>query len=258
MMATHAHQRHDCMIELPLTFTQSSPTFSYNRTVAFQRTKSTLQQLQKKRPEQFQSALDKFSKKNINLDHPRFIPVPPHERNYNQGPAYWTPLFYVWKKGKSRIVFDSAAKTNDVCINDLLLRSPDKNKSLRGVLTRFLRYPYAVTADMENMFHQFAIPDCQGTYLRFFWHKDNDPKKEIIENYSRVQLMGLCSSLAVANVGIRISSRKEPPQDSRQWIKEDDLLDPYQIKQIRTPGATEYNPFEELLRRRLPTLKTYP
>ena len=30
-------------------------------------------------------------------------------------------------------------------------------------------------SDVENMFHQFAIPDEQKTYLRFFWFKDNDP-----------------------------------------------------------------------------------
>ena len=53
--------------------------------------------LQKQRPEEFQSALDKFAK-NINIKHPRFIPVP-HCRLYDtKGYTYWIPLFSVWQK----------------------------------------------------------------------------------------------------------------------------------------------------------------
>ena len=141
------------------------------------------------------------------------------------------------KKGSQGSSF--AAKTNDICINDLLLKGPDRNNSLRGVLQRFRRHPYAVTADIENMFHQFAIPEDQRTYLRFFWYKDNDPKKEIIEYYSRVHLMGLRSSPAIANVGIRYAARKDPPKDGHTWIAEDDLLDPYQRNATRTPDDIE-------------------
>ena len=157
------------MIELPLPFIHPHPRFVYNRNLALKRTESTLRSL-KRRKKEFDSALEKFSK-NISIQRPRFIPVPTHEQQNTQGQAYWIPLFSVWQKGKSRIVFDSAAKvkTTEVCINDTLLKGPDRNNSLRGVLLRFRRHPHAVTADIENMFHQFAIPDHQRTYLRFFW-----------------------------------------------------------------------------------------
>ena len=211
----------------------------YNHRLALKRTESTLKSL-KKRKKEFDSALEKFSK-NISIQHPRFIPVPTHEQQNTQGQAYWIPLFSVWQKGKSRIVFDSAAKvkTTEVCINDTLLKGPDRNNSLRGVLLRFRRHPYAVTADIENMFHQFAIPDHQRTYLRFFWYRDNDPNQQLIEWYSRVHLMGLRSSPAAANLGIRYSARKHPPRDGHTWIREDDLLDPYQRNRTRSTDDLE-------------------
>ena len=55
-------QRLDGMIEFPLPFKQPNPTFPYNRKVAFERTKNTLNNMRKKHPEVFQSSLDKFSK----------------------------------------------------------------------------------------------------------------------------------------------------------------------------------------------------
>ena len=125
----------------------------------------------------FRSSLDKFAK-NLNLENPRFVPVPKKFRHKYNGKEYWIPLFSVWQKGKARIVFDSAAKTNSVCLNDMLLQGPDRNNTLRGVLLRFRRHPYAIMADIENMFLQLAVLDEQNNHMRFFWHKDNDPNKE--------------------------------------------------------------------------------
>ena len=102
-------QRPNNMIELPFPFTEAKPTFSYNRTVAFERTKNTLNTMRKKEPEFFQKSLEKFSK-NIDIPHPRFEPVPYAHRHNKDGHAYWIPIFCVKQKGKSRIVFDSAAK----------------------------------------------------------------------------------------------------------------------------------------------------
>ena len=155
-----------------------------------------------------------------------FVPVPQQHRNTYGGTAYWIPLFSVWQKNKARIVFDAAAQTDGVCLNDHLLQGPDRNNSLRGVLLRFRRYPYAAKADIENMFHRFGIPDNQSTYVRFFWFRDNNPNKEIIEYWSKVHLMGKTSSPAIANLGVRYAARKEPPKDGQTWLQEDDILDP--------------------------------
>ena len=109
------------------------------------------------------------------------MPVPPESNACHQKNKYWIPLFSVWQKRKARIVFDSKAPTKGRSLNDELLQGPDRNNFLQGVLLRFRREPYAVTADIENMFHQIAVPDSQRTYLRFFLYQDNDPDKPIIE-----------------------------------------------------------------------------
>merc|ERR1711873_192579 len=96
----------------------------------------------------------------------------------------------------------------------------------------FRRHPYAITADVENMFHQFAIRDEQKTYLYVFWFKDNDPDAPLIEWWSKVHLIGLNSSPAIANTGIRFAVRQSPPANGDQWIKEDDLLDPIHLNPI--------------------------
>ena len=56
-------------------------------------------------------------------------------------------------------MFESAAMTDGVCINDALRQGPGRNYALLGVIHRFRRHLYALNADVENVVHQFAIPD---------------------------------------------------------------------------------------------------
>ena len=110
--------RPDNMIQFPLPFKEAEPLFPNNRMIALKRTESALQTLRKK-PEFFQKTLDKFSL-NVNREVPRFEQVPPKHRFAKDGHAYYIPQFSVEQKGKARIVFDSAAKKEGVCINDAL------------------------------------------------------------------------------------------------------------------------------------------
>jgi len=224
-VVTQVRQRADGMIELPLPFRNIEPSFTNNAKYARSRTKQVAEKL-KKHPERLASTLEKF-KKNLYTRHPAFVPVPREHQSqkYQKGRAYWIPLFDVWKNQKARIVFDSATTvTGEKCLNDMLLQGPDRNNSLRGVLLRFRHHPYAFTGDIENMFHNFAVPDRQSTYMRFFWFEDNDPNRQLIEYWSKVHLMGNTSSPAVANLGIRYAARKNPPSNGNQWLKEDNLL----------------------------------
>lgn len=56
------------------------------------------------------------------------------------------------KPGKVRPVHDAAEKTNGVSFNDMLIKGPDLLESLPGILTRFRQYPFAVIADIKDMF----------------------------------------------------------------------------------------------------------
>ena len=66
--------------------------------------------------------------------------------------------------------------------------------------------------------------------MRFFWYEDNDPEKDIIEYWSNVHLMGNRHTPAIANLAVRYAARKDPPKNGIQWMKEDDLQDPYQSR----------------------------
>ena len=89
------------------------------------------------------------------------------------------------------------------------------------------------------MFHQFAIPDDQRKYLRFFWYENNDPDRPLIEYWSKVHLIGFKSSPAIANTGIRFAVRERPPANGPAWIKDDDLLDPLHLNATRTQDPIE-------------------
>ena len=112
---------------------------------------------------------------------PKFVPVPQWAKKPPPGKAYWIPIMIIPSKGKVRLVFDAAARTGGICLNDAFLQGPDCNNSLRGVLLRSRMRPIAFMADIKNMFHQFFVPEEDRSYMRFYWFEDNDPAKPLIE-----------------------------------------------------------------------------
>lgn len=79
---------------------------------------------------------------------------------------------------------------------------------------RFRRNSYAVSTDLENMFHQIAVPDSQQLYLRCFWVENNDTNAPVIEYMSSGNLMGHTSLLAVANLAVRYAVQDFHPTSS--------------------------------------------
>ena len=73
------------------------------------------------------------------------------------------------KPGKTRIVFDCAAKYHGESLNDKCLQGPDLNNRLLHVLLRFRQFRFAVLADIEAMYYQVIVPPGDRDALRFLW-----------------------------------------------------------------------------------------
>ena len=119
--------------------------------------------------------------------------------------VWYLPIFGVYhprKPDQIRGVFDSSASFESTSLNDVLLSGPDLNNSLIGVLLKFRMEPIAVTADIQQMFHCFYVRPDHRNFLRFFWHRDNDFKKELVEYRMKVHVFGNRPSPAVAIYGL--------------------------------------------------------
>ena len=77
-------------------------------------------------------------------------------------------------KDKLRVVFDCAAKSRGVALNDVIHQGPDYNNSLLGVLLRFRTRAVAFMTDVHAMFHQVRVPAAQRDVLRYLWWPDGN------------------------------------------------------------------------------------
>ncbi|XP_076056164.1 uncharacterized protein LOC143034106 [Oratosquilla oratoria] len=107
--------------------------------------------------------------------------VPEVDLKRDDGKVWYLPHHAVTsetKPGKVRVVFDCAAQKNGVSLNSQCLQGPDLNNKLIHVLLRFRQYHYAITADIEAMYHQVKIPISDRDALRFLWYV-SDERREL-------------------------------------------------------------------------------
>ena len=57
-------------------------------------------------------------------------------------------------------------------LNKSLLTGADLLQNLIHVLLRFRQHQFAVSAEVEGMFLQVGVPDCDQPSLRFLWRED--------------------------------------------------------------------------------------
>lgn len=100
---------------------------------------------------------------------------------------WYLPVFPVVnpnKPGKVRMVFDAAAKVADVSLNSALLKGPDQNSSLIGVLMRFRQRRVGIAGDIREMFMQVKIrkPDCYSQLFLYRQNEDMEPETYILES----------------------------------------------------------------------------
>jgi len=192
-------------IELPLPIKVDNP-LPNNRAAVLRRTKSTLHNM-KRNSEKFESCLESMGR---NIFQGFVKAVPTGELAVNNGSAWWLPIFAVQHKQKLkyRLVFDASAKYHGTSLNCNLMSGPDLNNQLRAVLLRFRERHVAFIADIEGMFNAFRVPYEQTNFLRFFWYKENDPTKELVEYKAMYHIFGARSSPAVATFALQLTTRQ--------------------------------------------------
>ncbi|XP_075157943.1 uncharacterized protein LOC142231210 [Haematobia irritans] len=102
------------------------------------------------------------------------------ERDRVDGKIWYLPIFAVFNKnkpGKSRVVWDAAAKSGGLSLNSFLLKGPDLMASLPAVLFKFRQNAVAICGDIEEMFHQVHIRPDDRDVQRFLW-RDCDQNRE--------------------------------------------------------------------------------
>ena len=140
----------------------------------------------------------------IKLDHARKIP---EDCISTQGKQVWYlphhPVFHPQKPGKTRVVFDCAAKFQNTSLNDQLLQGPDMTSGLMGVLLRFRLEFVAFIADIEKMFLQVRVAPNDCDLLRFLWWPDGDLTEKPVDHQMLVHIFGASSSPSCSSFALK-------------------------------------------------------
>ena len=136
--------------EAPLPFRHDVKDLPSSRVNAMKRLKSTRRTLDKTpiMKEQFFT----FMQKIFDNDHAEIVPT---EDLRPDKLCWYLPHFGEYhpkKKDKIRVVFDSAAESNEVSLNKLLFSGPDLTNNLLGVLLRFREDPVPLVGALSKCF----------------------------------------------------------------------------------------------------------
>ncbi|XP_076246522.1 uncharacterized protein LOC143186698 [Calliopsis andreniformis] len=132
------------------------------------------------------------------------------------------------KPGKVRLVFDAAAKTTGVSLNDQLESGPDLLQSLPGILLRFRLHECAFKADIKDMFLRIKIREEDRGAQRFLWRGKN--RQGSPETYEMTRLIfgaksSPCTAIYVKNKNARENAGLYP--DAVKSIINDSYMDDY-------------------------------
>ena len=191
--------------EIPLPFKNPEPLVPNNKSQALTRVGWLKKRLEKdsKLSDDYRAFMSDLLAKGYARK------VPPVQASPVEGKAWYIPhhgVYHPHKPGKIRVVFDCSANFKGLSLNSMLHKGPDLTNSLVGVLTRFREDRVVVMADIEEMFYQVRVPDCNSSFLRFLWWEDGNMAQEVQEYQMLVHLFGAISSPACANFALRRSA----------------------------------------------------
>ncbi|XP_068150185.1 uncharacterized protein [Drosophila tropicalis] len=86
--------------------------------------------------------------------------------------AWYLPIFTVrnpHKPDRVRLVWDAAAQSSGVALNDFLLKGPDLLVPLLQIMYNFRMKAIGVSGDIAEMFHRIAVREEDAKAQRFLW-----------------------------------------------------------------------------------------
>ncbi|XP_058977373.1 uncharacterized protein LOC131802044 [Musca domestica] len=163
------------------------------------------------------------------------------------------------KPEKLRLVFDAAAKVNNISLNSMLLKGPQNIASLLTILYNFRRGKIAVGADICEMFHQVKIQPSDRVSQRFLW-RDGNQKEPPGVYEMQVMIFGAACSPCSAIFVMKANAKEHLHYNPRaiEAISEnhyvDDFVDSFesvdeaiiiskQVKEIHKNGGFELRNF---------------
>jgi hypothetical protein len=189
----------DGRYQLDLPF-RTKPDFPNNRRLAERRLHSLKMRL-KKYPDlhaKYKVGIDEYVDKGyaVKIDPSQLRDAETNKRGVWYLPHH--PVLHPRKPTKPRIVFDCAAKYDEISLNNQLLQGPDMTNTLVGVLIRFPQAPIAFLVDIEAMFCQVRVSSEHRNFLRFLWWRYGDYEQLPEEYKMSVHLFGAISSPSCA------------------------------------------------------------
>ena len=138
------------------------------------------------------------------------------------------------KPGKVRRVLNGAAKFHGTSLNKSLLTGPDLLQNLIHVLLRFRQHQFGVSADIEGMFLQVVVPDCDQPSLRFLWRED-PTTNVVVYQYTR-HIFGAKDSPTCANYVLQQTARENVNQfpEATKAVLENFYMDDY-LDSVESP-----------------------
>ena len=141
-----------------------------------------------------------------------------------EGPIFYLPHRPVVREDsittKVRPVFDASAKGyNGVSLNDCLETGPN----LLGLLTRFVRWKVAVTADVAKAFLQIRVHEADQNVLRFLWELGGQVREMV---FDRVPF-GTTASPFLLNATIKHHLGKCPNSKTKEELETNLYVDDF-------------------------------
>ena len=209
--------------KIGLLWKNESPCLSYNRPIAISSFKN-LEKKFKKNPnfyQMFRTQINEyidlgFAKKLTAMESEDISPTTNYIPHHG--------VFHIHKPGRVRVVFNASAEFQGTSLNKNLLPGVDFLNNLTDVLTKFRTGKYAVTGDIEKMFHQIKVNEKDVDALRFVW-RDN-PTEEISDHVMVRHLFGKVDSPCIANWALK-KSAEQSSQEIQSAINNNFYMDDF-------------------------------